>query len=83
MSAYKAGITAGSCEINSLVAASGELLGVAPAAEPWKAYRADIAGIIVDGLTEMLVVSLKHLLSQANPWPETVLPSSRNDAGKC
>ena len=69
VSAYKAAITAGSCEINSLVAACGELLGVAPAAGPWTAYMADIAGIIVEGLTEMLVVCLKSLLSQARDCP--------------
>lgn len=67
LSAYKASITTGSCEISSLVAASQELLGAAPAAEPWLAYVADIAGVIVQGLIEMLLVSLKYLLSQAKP----------------
>lgn len=66
VAAYKAGIVAGSNEIISLVAASRELLNVAPAAEPWLAYMANIATVIIDGLTEMLLVSLRYLLTQAS-----------------
>lgn len=66
VSAYKATTSAGSTEMNGLIAASGELLGAAPAAEPWLAYVANASHIVVEGLADMVLVSLKHLLAQVS-----------------
>jgi len=64
---YQAAITAGSTEMNALVRSSQDLLGAAPAAEAWLAFVGDASSIVVDGMTEMLVVSLRYLFSQVSP----------------
>lgn len=66
IAAYKAVVSAGSSEMQRLVEATGKLLGAAPAAEAWLAYVASAAAIVATGLTDMLLVSLRYLLSQAS-----------------
>lgn len=84
LSAYKGLVSSGSTDMRNLMATSAELLGAAPAAEAWLAYLADVATMVVDGLTRMVTVSLKYLLAQVrcpanySRMPIDVAPSSQS-----
>ena len=62
------GVKVGSAEMLSLLAFSAELLDAAPAAPAWLAYVNHVAGLVVDGVADMLLASLRYLLSQV-PFP--------------
>ena len=64
MISQKAALATGSDEIQSLMRQSQDLLGAAPAAEPWLKYINHISGLVTTGLTEMLNKSLLYLHSQ-------------------
>lgn len=64
LAACQVDIRLGSGEMHSLLASSAALLGVAPASPKWQAYVEHVAGIVVRGLADMLLASLRYLQSQ-------------------
>lgn len=67
ISSCQVSMKVGSSELNNLVGFSAVLLSAAPAAESWLAYVDSIAQSVVKGIVDMLLASLRYLLSQVQP----------------